>query len=275
MSSSSESAVLLPTFETLLLDQDPAEDGAVATLTIHRPSVLNALNAQLFHDLEQAFGIVSRDPSVRVILLTGAGEKAFAAGADINELAQTDADSGERLALRGQAVFAQIAASSKPVIACINGFALGGGLELALACQLRVASDQARLGQPEIKLGLLPGYGGTQRLPRLVGAANALRLLLTGDMIPAAEALRIGLVDEVVPSAELMRTAHSLAARIAAQAPLAVAAILEVLREGADLPLDQALALEAKHFGRLSGSADKREGVEAFLAKRPAMFTGR
>jgi enoyl-CoA hydratase len=263
--------ITLPTFETLLLTQE----GAVATVTLNRPSVLNALNAQLFDDLERVFTTVANDPTVRVILLTGSGEKAFAAGADIAELAKTDAASAETLSLRGQSVFALIASSSRPVIACINGFALGGGCELALACTLRLAAETARLGLPEVKLGLIPGYGGTQRLPRLVGPSAALKLILTSDLLPAAEALRIGLVDEVVPAAELLTRAQTLAAQIAAQAPLAIAASLEAVRQGLALPLDQALALEASIFGRLSDSDDKREGVDAFLTKRKPTFHGR
>jgi enoyl-CoA hydratase len=263
--------VTLPTFETLLLTLD----ADIATVTLNRPAVLNALNAQLFNDLERAFTFLAQDPTVRAILLTGAGEKAFAAGADIAELAQTDAALGEKLALRGQSVFALIESSTRPVIACINGFALGGGCELALACTLRLAADTARLGQPEVKLGLIPGYGGTQRLPRLVGQSAALKLILTGDIIPAAEALRIGLVDEVVPAADLLPRAQAIAAQIAAQAPLAIAASLEAVHQGLALPLNDALALEAAIFGRLSDSADKHEGVEAFLAKRKPHFHGR
>lgn len=267
---SEQTHIVLPTFETLLL----AYDGPVATVTINRPEVLNALNARVFDDLERAFTTLAADPSIRVVLLTGTGEKAFAAGADIKELALTDDASGERLALRGQAVMALMESSGKPVIACINGFALGGGCELALACTLRIASESARLGQPEAKLGLIPGYGGTQRLPRLVGPSAALRLILTADIIPAAEALRIGLVDEVVPAAALLDTARTLALKIAAQAPLAVAASMEAVRQGGDLPLGEALALEARIFGRLSVTSDKHEGVAAFLEKRPAKFSG-
>ena len=263
--------IALPTFETLIL----AYDGPVATVTLNRPQVLNALNYQVFTELERAVTILAADPTVRVILLTGAGEKAFAAGADIKELASTDDASGERLALRGQGILAQLERCGKPVIACINGFALGGGCELALACTFRIASETARLGQPEVKLGLIPGYGGSQRLPRLVGPAAALRLILTADIISATEALRIGLVDEVVPAAALLDAARAIALRIAAQAPLAVAASLEVVRQGADLPLDEALALEARIFGNLSVTADKYEGVAAFLEKRPAVFIGK
>jgi enoyl-CoA hydratase len=265
-----ETYIVLPTFDTLLI----AYEAPLAIVTVNRPQVLNALNAQVFDDLENAFTILAADPTIRAILITGAGEKAFAAGADIKELSKTDDVLGERLSLRGQAVFAHIESCGKPVIACVNGFALGGGCELALACTLRIASETAKLGQPEVKLGLVPGYGGTQRLPRLVGPSAALRLILTADIISASEALRIGLVDEVVPAAELLSTARALALKIAAQAPLAVAASMEAVRLGADLPLAAALALEAKIFGRLSASADKHEGVAAFLEKRPANFVG-
>jgi enoyl-CoA hydratase len=270
-----EPTLAVPTYETLLLTYDPAPDAPIATVTLNRPQVLNALNTQVFNDLESVFTLLAGDPSVRVILLTGSGEKAFAAGADINELAHTDAPSGEEKALRGQAVMSFMERCGKPVIACINGFALGGGCELALACTLRIASETARLGQPEVKLGLVPGYGGTQRLPRLVGPSAALRLILTAEIIPAAEALRIGLVDQVVPAAALLNTARDLALKISAQAPLAIAASIEAVRQGADLPLDQALTLEAHLFGRLSVSADKKEGVQAFLEKRPPTFTGK
>jgi enoyl-CoA hydratase len=262
--------IVLPTYETLLL----AIDGPVATLTLNRPQVMNALNAQVFNDLERALKGLVADPTVRVILLTGAG-KAFAAGADINELATTDAKSGEELSLRGQAVFSLRETCGKPVIACINGFALGGGCELALACTLRLASESARMGQPEARLGLVPGYGATQRLPRLVGRSAALRLLLTADIITADEALAIGLVDEVVPAADLLKHASEVALKIAAQAPLAVAAAMEAVNQGADLALKDALALEAHIFGRLSATVDKKEGVAAFLEKRPAIFTGK
>ena len=250
-------------------------EGPVATVTLNRPKVLHALNAQTFDELEDVFRMHAADPVVRVILLTGSGERAFAAGADISELAATDALSGERLALRGQFVFRSIETCGKPVVACINGFALGGGCELALACTLRLASENARLGQPEVKLGLVPGYGGTQRLPRLVGPAAALKLLLTGEIITAQEALRIGLVDVVVVPGELMARARVLALQMAAQAPLAVAGCIEAVHRGAALSLDEALALEASIFGKLSASEDKREGVRAFLEKRPANFIGR
>ena len=258
-------------YETLLYS---VEDH-IATITLNRPEVLNALNAQVFDELEDIFTDMDRNPAVRVLLITGAGGKAFAAGADINELARTDAASGEQMALRGQSVFSLIENCGKPVIALINGFTLGGGCELALACTMRLASTTAKLGQPEIKLGILPGYGGTQRLPRLVGQSRALRLLLTGDMVSAEEALRIGLIDEIHPDAELLTKGHALAAQIATAAPLAVAGILEALHRGAHIHLHEGLRVEAEIFGRLCATDDKAEGTAAFLAKRTANFKGR
>jgi enoyl-CoA hydratase len=210
-----------------------------------------------------------------VILLTGAGEKAFAAGADIRELAEADSEAGLRKAQRGQAVFRFIESCGKPVIALVNGFALGGGCELAMACTLRLASETARLGQPEIKLGLVPGYGGSQRLPRLIGSSAALKLLLTGEMISATEALRLGLVDEVVPAAGLGARGRELAATIAAMPPLAVSGAIEAVQRGEGLPIDDACGIEAEIFGRLCGSEDKGEGTRAFLEKRPARWQGR
>jgi enoyl-CoA hydratase len=257
-------------YETLLLEAE----GRVATVTLNRPKVLNALNAAMFRELDECFAVLAEDDGVRVVLLRGAGGKAFAAGADIGELAAVDAGAGEALAERGQRVFRRIETMGKPVIACIDGFALGGGCELAMACTLRLASEAARLGQPEIKLGLVPGYSGTQRLPRLVGRGAALKMLLTGAMVDAAEALRIGLVDEVV-AGDLMERARELAETIAAMPPLAVAAAMEAVGRGADMPLDEAMALEAGIFGRLCGTEDKREGTRAFLEKRSAVWVGR
>jgi len=247
----------------------------VATVTLNRPKVLNALNATMLRELDELFAELLLDDTVRVILLRGAGGKAFAAGADIAELAQADAASGEQLAGSAQRIFRRIETLGKPVIACIDGFALGGGCELAMACTLRLASDAARLGQPEIKLGLIPGYGGSQRLPRLVGPGTALKMLLTGAMVDAAEALRIGLVDEVVPADKLADRALELAKLIAGMPPLAVSAAIDAVDRGADLPLDEALALEATIFGRLCGTEDKREGTQAFLEKRAAVWSGR
>lgn len=246
----------------------------LAVVTLDRPKVLNALNADTFAELDAAFDELEDDHEIRVVLLTGAGERAFAAGADIRELAAADAGAGRAFSLRGQAVFRKIETLSKPVIACVRGFALGGGCELAMACTLRIASDDAKFGQPEVKLGVIPGYGGSQRLPRLVGRGAALKLLLTGAIIDAAEAFRIGLVNEVVPVAQLMMRAEALAGEIAAQAPLAIAETLRVVDEGLDVALDLALLREADRFGRLCDSTDKAEGTQAFLEKRPPVWKG-
>ena len=256
------------TYENLLYEMRDA----VAIVTLNRPKVLNALNRALFNDLESAFLEIASDASVRAVILTGTGEKAFAAGADISEVAQTNALQGQALAARGQAVFDLIENCGKPVIAAVNGFALGGGCELAMACTFRIASETARLGQPEVKLGLIPGYGGSQRLPRLVGKGAALKLLLTGDMIGSAEALRIGLVDEVVPAAELIARAETLAKTIAAQSASAVRSCIEVVNAGYDLPIAAALEMEAARFGLACGSEDKSEGTRAFLEKRPPVW---
>ncbi len=248
--------------------------GAVATVVLDRPKVLNALNAATFEELDSAFDELAADGEVRVVLLTGEGERAFAAGADIRELDGVGPGEGKAFALRGQAVFRKIETLGKPVIACVRGFALGGGCELAMACTLRLAGDDAKFGQPEVKLGVVPGYGGSQRLPRLVGRGAALKLLLTGATIHAAEALRIGLVDEVVPGAELMQRGEALAQEIAAQAPLAIADAIQLVDEGLDLPLDLALLREAEYFGKLCDTADKREGTRAFLEKRRPEWKG-
>lgn len=249
--------------------------GSIALLTLNRPKVLNALNAATLGELQSAINAVREDDSIRAAILTGAGEKAFAAGADIQELAKANGVNGRALALRGQAVFQALENCGKPVIACINGFALGGGCELALACTLRIASENAKLGQPEVKLGLLPGYGGTQRLPRLVDKGAALKLILTGEMISAAEALRIGLVDEVVAPDELLNRGEALARTIAGMAPVAVRYSIEAVNKGYNLPLGEALALEAALFGLACGTEDKAEGTAAFLAKRAPEWKGR
>jgi enoyl-CoA hydratase len=247
----------------------------LAVLTLNRPRVLNALNRALFNELESAFESFAHDDNVRAVILTGSGEKAFAAGADIQELAAVSGVEGQQLAARGQYVFSRIENLGKPVIAAINGFALGGGCELALSATLRIASDTAKLGQPEVKLGLLPGYGGSQRLPRLVGKGAALKLLLTGEIISATEALRIGLVDEVVPAADLLPRAHALAATIASMAPIAVRQCIAAVHAGYDLPLDQALAHEAALFGLCCATEDKAEGTRAFLEKRAPNWQGK
>ncbi len=258
------------TFETIVVETA----GPVATVTLRRPEALNALNAAMFDDLERVFRALSEDDGVRVILVTGDGEKAFAAGADIRGLTKTDAKSGLAVSRRGQEVFRQVELCGKPVIACINGVALGGGCELAMACTLRLASTSAKLGLPEVKLGLIPGYGGTQRLVRLVGRGQALRLMLTGAPITASEAHTLGLVEEVLPPEELLPRAAALAAEIAAMAPLAIASVLQAVEHG-DTTLDEGLAGEASIFGRLCGTADKHEGLTAFLEKRKPTWRGR
>jgi enoyl-CoA hydratase len=246
----------------------------LAVVTLDRPKALNALNAATFAELDDAFDNFVSDAEVRVVLLTGAGGRAFAAGADIRELVALAEEEGRAFALRGQHVLRKIETLGKPVIACIQGFALGGGCELALACTLRLAAADARLGQPEVKLGVIPGYGGTQRLPRLVGRGHAFNMLLTGAIIDAETALRIGLVDEVVPVLELMPRAEALAREIAANAPLAIAQVLHIVDEGIDLPLDLGLLREAARFGQLCATSDKAEGTRAFLEKRPPIWKG-
>ena len=258
-------------YETLLCEVKDQ----IAKVTLNRPQVMNALNSTVFNELERLFMALMDDVDVRVILVTGAGEKAFAAGADINELVRLEIATGEAKSGRGQEVFRIIETCGKPVIACINGYALGGGCELALACTIRLASDTARLGQPEVKLGLIPGYGGTQRLPRLVGQSMALKLLLTGEMVNAVEALRIGLVDEMVPAERLMERAEALARTIVGMAPLAVAGCMEAVRWGGELNLVAGTDVEAEIFGRLCGTEDKAEGTRAFLEKRTPIWTGR
>lgn len=258
-------------YQTLLYERD----ASIVQLTINRPEKYNALNRQTISDLGQAFEQIDRDPQARAVILTGAGEKAFVAGADINELAELQPLEARAHALRGQRLYSRIENLSKPVIAAINGFALGGGLELAMSCTLRIASDNAKLGQPEIKLGIIPGYGGTQRLPRLVGKGVALSLLLTGDPIPAAEALRIGLVQQVVPPADLLTTARQWATRILVNAPLAVSLCLDTVNRGLQMPLPEALSYEASQFALTCSTEDMREGTRAFVEKRPAAFRGR
>ena len=261
----------LPAFENLQVERD----AAVAVVTLSRPKVLNALNTATLDELRQAVLALQRDAEVRAIVLTGAGEKSFVAGADINELAVQTPVEGRQHALAGQHVFDLIANLGKPVIAAINGYALGGGCELAMACTLRIAADTARLGQPEINLGIIPGYAGTQRLARLVGTGRALELLLSGDQISAAEAHRIGLVNRVVPAAELMTEARALARTLAAKPPVAVRYILEAVNRGAQLPLAEAQAFEATLFGLVASTEDMREGTAAFLQKRKPEFKGR
>ena len=258
-------------FDNLLLERD----GAVATVTINRPKVLNALNIQTLDELRRVMLDLKRDEGVRVVILTGAGEKSFVAGADINELARQTPVSGRDMALAGQQVFDIIEQLGKPVIAAVNGYALGGGCELAMACTLRLAADSARFGQPEINLGILPGYGGTQRLPRLVGKGRALELMLTGTPVAAAEAERIGLVNRVVPAADLMGAARSLAAILAMQAPIAMRYIIDAVNAGLQMPFQEGCIHEATLFGLVAATDDMREGTSAFLEKRKPVFKGR
>jgi len=258
--------------EELVLVED---HGRVRWLTVNRPEKLNALNRDVLVALEGAVSTALADQAVGALVLTGAGEKAFVAGADIAEFQQLNPAEAQALAERGQRLFGTIERATKPVIAAVNGFALGGGMELAMACHLRVAAEHAKFGQPEVKLGLIPGYGGTQRLPRLVGKGRALELLLTGKMIDAATAHAWGLVNLVVPGAELKAAAQKLAEEILAVAPTAVARCLAAVQGGEDVPLPVGLALEAALFGLCAATADFREGVAAFLEKRPPHFPGK
>jgi enoyl-CoA hydratase len=257
--------------DNLLLDRD----GPVAIVTLNRPKVLNALNRQTIDEIRRLVLDLQRDDAIRAIVMTGAGEKAFVAGADINELALQTPTSARDLAHAGQHVFDLIEHLGKPVIAAVNGYALGGGCELAMACTIRIAADTARFGQPEIALGLIPGYGGTQRLPRLVGKGRAAAMILTGTPISAAEAERIGLVNRVVPAADLMAEARKLAHALAAQPPIAVKYILSALNQGLDMPFAEACVFEATLFGLVCATDDMKEGARAFLEKRAATFQGR
>jgi enoyl-CoA hydratase len=252
-----------------------AREGAVAVVTVNRPAVLNALNRATVAELEQAMLELRAEQAVRAVVLTGAGEKAFVAGADIKELHGLSPAAAAEYARNGQRVFGLIERLGKPVIAAINGFALGGGNELAMACSIRLAADTARFGQPEIKLGLIPGYGGTQRLARLVGKGRALQLLLTGEMIDAQDAWRIGLVNRVVPAADLQAEARKLADVLAGAAPMAVGYILDAVHHGLDMSLADGSALEATLFGLAASTEDMREGTRAFIDKRQAEFKGR
>ena len=256
--------------QTLLL---AVADG-VATLTVNRPDKLNALNDQVVGELHEAARALAADAAVRGVILTGAGPKAFIAGADIGDLAQQGVLQGRRRSLDGQAMLRAFEAMGKPVLAAVNGYALGGGCELAMACHLRIAGENARFGQPEVKLGITPGYGGTQRLPRIVGRGNALHLLLTGETIDAREALRIGLVTRVVAADALMAEADRLMRTILANAPLALRLTMEAVDRGLSMTLEAGLALEADAFGLVAASDDMKEGLNAFLEKRSARFQG-
>ena len=261
----------LDTLENLLIERD----GAVAIVTINRPKVLNALSTQTIDELRRAMLSLRHDDAIRAVILTGAGEKSFVAGADINELAAQTPASGRDLSLRGQHVLDLIEHLGKPVIAAINGYALGGGCELALACTMRIAVDTARIGQPEINLGIMPGYGGSQRLARLVGRGAAMEMLLTGDQISATDAYRLGLVNRVVTAANLMGEARKLAHALASKAPLAVRYILDAVNRGMEMPLAEGQAFEATLFGLVAATEDMREGTKAFLEKRKPEFRGK
>jgi enoyl-CoA hydratase len=261
-----------PTASDLLLRHD---DQGVTTLTIHRPDKLNALNAAVLSELDASFTALAADSSVRAIVLTGTGSKAFVAGADIAEIQALSATEAHQFASRGQALMQRIQRLNKPVIAAINGFALGGGLELALACHLRVASEQAKLGLPEIKLGIMPGFGGTQRLVRLVGSGRALEMTLNGEPVSAQQAHAWGVVNQVWPADQVLSQAQQWAATLAKAAPESVRGILEAILQGGDQSLEAGLALETARFALCCATEDMQEGTRAFLDKRPAQFSGR
>src|SRR4051795_1773007 len=265
------SSAVNTSFENILFEKK----GAIAYVTVNRPKVLNALNMATMEELRRAFTAAKEDKEIRVVLLTGSGEKAFVAGADIGELSKHNAVSAKEYTHKGQAVFDLIENLGKPTIACINGFALGGGCELAMACTIRLASENAKLGQPEVKLGIIPGYGGTQRLPRLVGKGMAMQLNLTGEMISAQEALRIGLVNEIAALADLIPRAEAMGQKIAANAPLAIKYCMEAVNKGMEMTLAEGLFLEATLFAVSCATEDKKEGTSAFLEKRTANFQGK
>ena len=260
-------------YENLENVRAEVRDG-VLIVTVDRPKVLNALNEQTVDELERVFLEARTDESVRAVILTGGGEKAFVAGADIGELAKMTPLTGKDVARRGQQVLNTIERMPKPVIAAINGFALGGGCEIALACHIRIASEKAQLGLPEVTLGIIPGYGGTQRMARLLGKGKALELILTGDRVTATEAERIGLVNKVVPSEQLMTAAEEMARRIASRGPVAVRSAIEAVMSGSDMAFEEGQVLEATLFGLLAATDDMKEGMSAFLEKRPPTWTG-
>jgi enoyl-CoA hydratase len=253
---------------------DIGDDG-IALLTVNRPQKLNALNAGIIAELDDALGRVESDGAIRGLMVTGAGEKAFVAGADIGELAALSPIQAQSTSAKGQKVFRRLESLAKPSLAAINGFALGGGMELAMSCTLRVASETARMGQPEVRLGVVAGYGGTQRLPKLVGRGKAMELLLTGDPIDAREAHRIGLVNHVVPAGELMAFSRTLLGRILANAPVAVSLSMQAVDVGLNTGMEQGLRFESAAFGVAVSTDDSREGLGAFLAKRGPLFAGK
>src|SRR5437870_501461 len=259
------------TFDNILVEKK----NSIAYVIVNRPKVLNALNMATIEELRSAFHDIKNDAAIRVVIFTGSGEKAFIAGADIGELSKQDAVSAKEYTHRGQNVLNLIENLGKPVIACINGFALGGGCEIALACTMRLTSENAKLGQPEVKLGIIPGYGGTQRLPRLVGKGIAMQLLLTGEMISAQEAHRIGLVNEVVAPGDLIPRAEAIAQKIIANAPLAVQYTMEAVNKGMEMTLAESMYVEGVLFGVSCATEDKKEGTTAFLEKRAAQFKGK
>ena len=244
-------------------------------ITLNRPKAMNALNWQTIQELKTAFDAAKNDPSIAGIILTGSGDKAFIAGADIAELSQITGEQAGKFSEKGQNVLSFIETLGKPVIAAVNGFALGGGCETAMACTIRVAVEHAKFGQPEVKLGIIPGYGGTQRLPRLVGKGRAMQLILTGDLIDAHEALRIGLVNEVVSPADLISRCEAILKQICANAPLAIRYSIDAVNEGIETDLSSGLKLEAKYFALAVGTEDRKEGTAAFVQKRSPHFQGK
>jgi enoyl-CoA hydratase/carnithine racemase len=268
---SATSRAAAPSLATVLYEK---KDG-IAYVTINRPKVLNALNMPTWKDLRTAFEDARDDAAIRGVILTGSGNKAFIAGADIGELAEATAVDAEQSSRFGQAVLDLVENLGKPVIAAVNGFALGGGCETAMACTIRIAVDSARFGQPEVTLGLLPGGGGTQRLPRLVGKGRALQLILSGEMISAQDAYRIGLINELVPATDLITRAEAILRKIASNAPVAVKFALDATNKGMETSQDEGLLLEASYFGLCAATEDKKEGTTAFLEKRAPRFCGR
>jgi enoyl-CoA hydratase/carnithine racemase len=277
MTSSPTASTLEPSSATRLKLENILYEkrSGIAYVTVNRPKVLNALNTPTWTDIRAAFEDARDDPAVHGVILTGAGNKAFIAGADISELSHATALDAERASRFGQEVLDFIEDIGKPVIAAVNGFALGGGCETAMACTIRIAVDTAKFGQPEVTLGLVPGGGGTQRLPRLVGKGRALQLILSAEMINAQEAYRIGLVNEVVPAADLLPRAEAILRKIASNAPMAVKFALTAVNKGLETSQDEGLLLEASYFGLCAGTEDKKEGTTAFLEKRPPQFVGR